>query len=775
MKGSVKELLRQLQNRHVPRTAVLYLGAGWVALEFIGFVVDNYGFDRTLLDASLFLIIIGFLVALVVSWFHGAGGRQPVTRGERAMVGSLLLIAAIGSGWLATRERPETRSPQLAPIGLTATDLGDRSLAVLPLANRTGVDSLDWLGPGLADMLTTNLAQFSELRVVSAQRLLDLMRQAGQRETDEIPDDLALQIASQSGARTLLRGSFIAVDDEIRLDVQLIDLEDGTVAAAERSRGSDVFALVDDVSAKLSGRLLGPAFTPTELTPVTQLATGSLSAFRAYQEALLAERRFLLEDARSQYRRAVELDSTFAIAWLRLGMQANTGAEAIAAFQNADRFKENASERDRLMIEAMFAANLQGNGPEAERILRQIIERYPEEKDARYQLGVFYDSTGRTEQGRRILEEAVALDPFFAPAINHLAYIAGRSGDSIAADTLSLRYLEIEPGQANPYDSRGEILEMIGRSDDARDAFRAALRADPAFLPGYQHLVRSYLRDGAPAQARAALEPYLNSDNADAAVLAWQLQADTYVAEGRYREGLTAYRRAAHRAAELDRDDLRIQPLVESANLATFLDDYARAEREFNDALAIDPLNGGAFLGLLVLYGQQAREDRMLAVQDSGTVLFEAASPVAQRQIRLLQRIGDAFVAFYQEDPATAAEIYDEIRDSASVPRPVPIGGVALEALALIESGRAREALDLMNHLQEMSLRVNRMDPWQLQAALYMKARAYEELGEPDHAIESYQKLVDWVGPAVREISFMRDAPDRLATLQSGEGSADTG
>ena len=63
----MSDLLRQLQQRHVPRTAVLYLGAGWVALEFIGFIVDNYALDRVLLDVSLFLIVLGFFVAIVVS------------------------------------------------------------------------------------------------------------------------------------------------------------------------------------------------------------------------------------------------------------------------------------------------------------------------------------------------------------------------------------------------------------------------------------------------------------------------------------------------------------------------------------------------------------------------------------------------------------------------------------------------------------------------------------------------------------------------------------
>lgn len=775
MNEPMRNWIKQLQERHVLRTAVLFLGAGWVALEFIGFVVENYGFERTVLDCSLLLIGLGFPIALIISWYHGAGGRQRVPHSEGLMVGILILVGLVGSGVILTRDRPEPRSPTLAPAGLLPDDLGEGSLAILPLTNRTGVDSLDWLGPGLADMLTTNLAQLDGLRVVSAQRLLDLMRQAGRHETEAIPDDLALQIASQSGARTLVRGSFMAVGDEIRLDVQLIDLEDGTISAAEQSRGSDVFALVDDVSARLSGQMLGASFRPTELTPVTQLATGNLEAYREYQEGLLAERRFLLDEAREGYRRAVELDSTFAIAWLRLGMQANTGQEALLAFQNADRFKENATERDRYMIEAMFAANLQRDLSEAERLLEELISRYPEEKDARYQLGVFFDGLGRGDEGRTVLEEAVALDPFFGPAINHLAYMAGRRGDSASADTLSLRYLDLERGQANPHDSRGEILEMIGRDEDARAEFREALRIEPGFLPSYQHLVRSYLRDNEAEAARGALQPFMDVQDPDAAVLIRRLEADTYVAEGRYVDGRDAYRRAAVRAANLGREDLRIPPLLESAELDFLTRRFDRAETTYLEVDELDPLNGGVLFGLISVRGEQGRVDEMLAVRDTAAARFASAPAIMQNRVALVERLADAHIAWYRGDARAAVELFDETRELAGAPRPFLIGGVGLEIMALIDVGRAAEALTLAENMERLGMIDNQLEPLQVQAALYLKGRAYEELNQADRAVESYERLRELAGSGLEDVLYLNDTGARLQRLRASLEEAGRG
>ncbi len=762
----MKDLIRQLQERHVLRTAVLYLGAGWVGLEFIGFVVENYGIERVVLDCSLLLIGVGFPIALIISWYHGAGGRQNVARSEGLMVGTLLLVGLIGSGVILTRDRPEPRSPTLAPAGVIAADLGEGSVAVLPLTNRTGADSLDWLGPGLADMLSTNLAQLDGLRVVSAQRLLDLLRQAGREETEAIPDDLALQIAAQSGARTLVRGSFMAVGDSVRVDVQLINLEDGTIAAAEQARGSDVFAMVDDVSARLSGQMLGASFRPTELTPLTELATGNLDAYREYQEGLLAERRFLNEQALSHYRTAVELDSTFAIAWLRRAMMSNTQEERLLALQQADLHKTKATDRDRYMIEAMFAVNTVGDFETADSLLLEMIDRYPDEKEARYQLGVFYDQADRDDEARTVIEEAVTLDPYYAPGINHLAYLAGRRGDSVGADTLSLRYLELEPDQANPLDSRGEILEMIGRHEDAREAFREALRVEPGFLASYEHLVRSYLQEGDSEGAREALAEYVSVSDPDASVWVRRLESDTYVSEGRYREGLAASRRAADLALNLERDDLRLAALLDAGGLASLTEAYTEAERAFFEANEIDSLNLGILFGLIAIYGMQDKTDEFPAWRDSLVARTSRGPAFVQQRLELLLTLTDGMISFWEGNPEASLEHIERAREIASAPRPARITGGIEEIMALIQTGRAEEALPLIDSLAEATGAGNRYVPLPRQVALYLRGRAHEELGQSEAAAENYGALLELGGEGLQETWLFRDTPDRLAAMR---------
>jgi TolB-like protein len=281
----------RLRERHIFRTAFIYLGGAWASMEAIGFFVDNYGWSRTVLDVAVLLIVLGFPAALIIAWYHGESGKQQVQRTEASLLLTLVVLAGIGTFRLSTAaEDPVSRldSARSDAIPVATVDLGERSVAVLPFVNSTGVDSLDWLGSGMSDMLTTNLAQTGALRVVSPQRLFELLRQEGHAETDEIPQQRAMEIAARSGARTMVHGAILGTPADLALDAQLIDLSDGTIIAAERARGSDVFALADTVAERLAAQLAAgteyqmaaaPEKSPLELT-------GDMEKLREYQTGL---------------------------------------------------------------------------------------------------------------------------------------------------------------------------------------------------------------------------------------------------------------------------------------------------------------------------------------------------------------------------------------------------------------------------------------------------------------------------------------------------------
>jgi TolB-like protein len=321
------DLFSTLSRKRLFQIALVYLGVAWAILEMTDFAIANYDLSRKLLDGCLFLLVLGLPAVLIIGWYHGEKGHQRVVRSELSLLLTLFVMAAVGTYRIATAEETagtnlEVATPVESDARLAsspAADLGVHSVAVFPFRNETSDDSLTWLGPAIADMLTTNLAQLSDVRVVSRERLLGLLRDTGQNETDEIPRSLAGEIAARSGARLMVQGSILGTPDELAIDAQLIELDGGTVVAAERVRGTDFFAIVDSLSTRLCGEVLGPgAPEPLPLTPIAAVTTPKLDAYREFHEGVRAERLDRSAEARRRFEKAVELDSSFALAMLKL-------------------------------------------------------------------------------------------------------------------------------------------------------------------------------------------------------------------------------------------------------------------------------------------------------------------------------------------------------------------------------------------------------------------------------------------------------------------------
>lgn len=465
------ELFKSLSEKHLMRTAVVYLGGAWLLLEATGFFVDNYDLSRRLIDVVVLLLVLGFPAALIISWFHGEKGRQNVARSEASLLLTLVVLAGIGTYRISTGveigsgDGSGTGAPT-ADMTFAVNDLGERSVAVLPFTNSTGQDSLDWIGPGVSDMLTTSLASSGNLRVVSPQRLFELLRSAGHQETDHIPNDLAMSIAAESGARRMVRGSVLGTLDDLVLDVQLIDLSDGTVIAGERVRGSDVFELADTLAARLSSRLATDGDEQARLAAMPQLErppialSGDSERLRIYQAELRA-------------------------AWREPGV------------------------------------------------------------DGRYRVvELLKDWQGREGEVRRALEEIVDVHPEDGKSLLQLVRIAGRMGDQVAFDSLVPRYLAVESDSVAAFMGLGRTYERLGQLDRARDKYEALLDGGLGSTAPLDRLVRTYLRQGRPQDARAELARRVIAGDPGLRAHARLLMADTYAWEGEFDVALAGYAEA---------------------------------------------------------------------------------------------------------------------------------------------------------------------------------------------------------------------------------------
>jgi TolB-like protein/tetratricopeptide (TPR) repeat protein len=499
------ELLHKLAERRMVQTTAVYAGGAWLMLEATDFFVDNYALSPRMLDIAVLLIVLGFPAALIIAWYHGEKGRQQVARTEASLLVTLAVLAAIGTYRISVAEevRPADGGADTAATTRTGSsysaELGEMSVAVLPFVNSTGRDSLDWLGPGLSDMLTSSLARTGDLKVVSPQRLFELLREAGRSETELIPDDVAMNIASASGARRMVRGSILGQPGDLAVEAQLIDLQDGTIVAAERVRGDDVFALSDSVALLLSQQVVVAAGTPPDVP-----------GRPGKGEAKYAGRK-----------------------------PGESPRPALALVGDMEKLKE-------------FQVGLR----------RSWDSLGTDSIGARYRMVELLEQVpGREEEIRIALEEIVRMDPEQARAWSGLAHVAVILGDEEAADAALEKYVSVVQDPTRARFESGRVYESMDRLEAARAEYRAALQLDPTDSRAMSRLSASYLRDGDPAGARNTLEPWRASEAPGVRAHAILLTGDAWAWEGRFDRAVEAYNEVERIGNTEDRADIRADGL----------------------------------------------------------------------------------------------------------------------------------------------------------------------------------------------------------------------
>ena len=215
--------------------------------------------------------------------------------------------------------------------------------------------------------------------------------------------------AREAGASAVVSGSIFKNGPEYRIDVQVEDVEEARILAARSARGEDVFRLVDDLTRWVRDTVSADAAPePNPIPPLREMTTTSLEAFRLYNEGLEARRHLRLSDARRLLTEAVAIDPSFALANLELQeiarwQQDEPGYQSLRA--KTLEHQERLPPQKRMMLEAVEIWKT--DPARAEQILRDVIERSPEEEDAYLQLAHLYRSNYQVDESLVVLERGV--------------------------------------------------------------------------------------------------------------------------------------------------------------------------------------------------------------------------------------------------------------------------------------------------------------------------------------------------------------------------------
>jgi tetratricopeptide (TPR) repeat protein len=236
--------------------------------------------------------------------------------------------------------------------------------------------------------------------------------------------------------------------------------------------------------------------------PVTTASADAKTEFLQGRD--LAEK-LVITDSIAHFEKAASLDPTFALAELSLANSAPTGQEFFEHLNKAVSLADKASNGEKLLILAT-EAGANNNAVKQKEYLEQLVAAYANDERAHFNLGGYYFGQQDYPQAIEHYKKATEIAPSYSPAYNILGYAYRQNADYANAEKAFQKYIELIPGDPNPYDSYAELLLKVGKFDDSITQYRKALAIDPNFLASHQGIAADLMYMGKPAEAAAELE-----------------------------------------------------------------------------------------------------------------------------------------------------------------------------------------------------------------------------------------------------------------------------
>jgi tetratricopeptide (TPR) repeat protein len=235
--------------------------------------------------------------------------------------------------------------------------------------------------------------------------------------------------------------------------------------------------------------------------------------------------------ALENWQTAIRKDPSFAVAHLFISEATYDHVEQKAERRRAKALAGTVTSGEKLLIKWLTGVQEEQYVP-AIGAMNDLLAKYPGDKRIAFLAGRWLSLQEQYEPAVKFLERAIALDAFYAPAWNRIAYCHAYSGDYSKAFAAMERYVTLLPSEPNPQNSYAEILRMSGNSRDALEHYRQALKIDPAFQSSQLGIADTYALMGEQATARTEYDKAIRSASIPGDKIRCALQsALTYIRE----------------------------------------------------------------------------------------------------------------------------------------------------------------------------------------------------------------------------------------------------
>ena len=304
--------------------------------------------------------------------------------------------------------------------------LTDRDTIVLAdFVNKTGDPVFDGT---LQQGLTVQLEQSPYLSLIPEGRVRQTLRLMGQRPGAPLTAGLARDLCQRAGGAAVVEGSIASLGTRYVVGLRAVNCVSGDVLDNEQLQArekSDVLNSLSQIVRNFRSRVgESPASLSHNDTPLAEATTPSLEALKAYTTGLKVHFSTGARAALPLFRRAVEIDPEFAMAYSYLGRvyanldESDLGAESI---RRSWQLRDRVSDREKFQIDTRYEALLTGNLEETRQTCEAWVRTYPRDPQPHIGLSNYYEFVGQYEKAAAEGEKAVRIDPDFSSGYSSLA------------------------------------------------------------------------------------------------------------------------------------------------------------------------------------------------------------------------------------------------------------------------------------------------------------------------------------------------------------------
>jgi len=315
---------------------------------------------------------------------------------------AVVLVAAIVAGVFFLRPRP-------AAAPLTEKD----TVVLADFDNKTGDPVFD---DALKQALAVQLGQSPFLNILSERKVEETLGLMGRPANERITRDVARELCVRTGSKAILLGTISNLGGQYVIGVDAVGCSNGDTLAEEQEEAAsktDVLKALSKAAASLRSKLGESLASIQKFDVPVEATTTSLEALKAFSMGITTSRTKGDAAAIPFFKRALELDPNFAVAYATLGLSyGNLGQASLSAenIKKAYALRDRVSEHEKYRISALYYQNVTGELEQASQVYELWAKSYPQDWVPLGDLGYIYSQLGQYDKAITETEEQLRIE-----------------------------------------------------------------------------------------------------------------------------------------------------------------------------------------------------------------------------------------------------------------------------------------------------------------------------------------------------------------------------